>query len=204
MTQIASSGRPARREAGVGTALCGEKAPTIDQCCNRESLAERWVGLCGQLCVWHRIARSEEVLHHPYVTGASEEIGVARTVTLACLHRLVAVPESLQTAHRHSDRISLSADFYYCADWSGLDLLKVVTERKRSVSSLCNGHCSAISPPHERGAWHDVQGSGERVHHGCSKLRSDIGCEAKPVAIQRDTRDMVSARSQWQSSRADE
>jgi hypothetical protein len=51
--------------------LGGEKAPTIDQCCNRESLAERWVGLCGQLRVWHRIARSEEILNHPYVTGTS-------------------------------------------------------------------------------------------------------------------------------------
>jgi hypothetical protein len=53
------------------TALYGEKASTIDQCCNRERLAERWVGLCGQLRVWHRIARSEDVLNHPYVTGAS-------------------------------------------------------------------------------------------------------------------------------------
>jgi hypothetical protein len=53
------------------TALRGEKAPTIDQCCNRESLAERWVGLRDQLGVWHRIARSEEILNHPYVTGAS-------------------------------------------------------------------------------------------------------------------------------------
>jgi hypothetical protein len=33
------------------TALRGEKAPAIDQCCNRESLAERWVGLCRQLRV---------------------------------------------------------------------------------------------------------------------------------------------------------
>jgi hypothetical protein len=53
------------------TALRGEKAAPIDQCRNRESLAERGVGLCGQLRVWHRIARSEEILNHPYVTGAS-------------------------------------------------------------------------------------------------------------------------------------
>jgi len=51
--------------------LRGEKAAPIDQCCNRESLAERGVGLCGQLRVWHRIARSEEILNHPYVTGSS-------------------------------------------------------------------------------------------------------------------------------------
>jgi hypothetical protein len=66
----------------------GEKAPTIDQCCNRENLAERWVGLCDQLRVWHRIARSEEILDDPYVTGASEEIGLARSVTLACARRV--------------------------------------------------------------------------------------------------------------------
>jgi hypothetical protein len=53
------------------TALRGQKAPTINQCRNRESLAERWVGLGGQLRVWHRIARSEEILNHPYVAGAS-------------------------------------------------------------------------------------------------------------------------------------
>ena len=53
------------------TALRGEKAAPIDQCCNRESLAERGVGFCNQLRVWHRIARSEEILNHPYVTGAS-------------------------------------------------------------------------------------------------------------------------------------
>ena len=29
------------------TALRGEKAAPIDQCCDRESLTEQWVGLCG-------------------------------------------------------------------------------------------------------------------------------------------------------------
>ncbi len=48
-----------------------EKAPTIDQCRNRESLAERWIGLCGQLRVWHAVARNEEILDHPHVTGSS-------------------------------------------------------------------------------------------------------------------------------------
>jgi hypothetical protein len=51
-----------------------------------------------------------------------QEIGVARTVTLADLDRLAAVPEGLQTKNRHFGRIILGVGFCHCADWPGLDL----------------------------------------------------------------------------------
>jgi hypothetical protein len=51
MTLIASTESRPDAKRVRSTALRGEKAPTIDQCCNSESLAERSVGLCGQLRV---------------------------------------------------------------------------------------------------------------------------------------------------------